>query len=118
MPFNCDRVGKVQVKMIIPGVFNYKVPKTAKKTMPQDENPWLAHRERTKVEITCLKMLTNKNCLSLAGIQSRDRVQLFAQPLLYHSFSRDHLGPSSPGQCLSTLGRLALQDMTIVNKRS
>ena len=59
-----------------------------------------------------------KNCLSHAGIQSRDRVQLFAQPLIYHSFSRDHLGPRSPGQCLSTLGPLALQDMTIVNKRS
>ena len=46
MPFYCNRVGKVQVKMIIPGVFNYKVPKTANKSMPQDENPWLAHREK------------------------------------------------------------------------
>ena len=31
MPLNCDRVGKVQVKVVIRGVFNYQVPKTANK---------------------------------------------------------------------------------------
>ena len=46
MPLNCYRVGKVQVKMVIRGVFNYKISKMVNKWMPEDENPWLAHKEK------------------------------------------------------------------------